>query len=126
MSALVRYLRAERKKAMLMAPTGRAAKVFSHYSGQAAFTIHKMIYARNNQAEGSGFVLKENKYKNMVFVVDEASMISDQAGLLTKNWQKSSLLDDLMEYVFSGQDCRLILLGDSAQFLQCIWMKALL
>lgn len=115
MSALVRYLREEKKKAMLMAPTGRAAKVFSHYSGQAAFTIHKLIYARNNQVEDSGFVLRENKYKNMVFAVDEASMISDQAGLLTKNWHKSSLLDDLMEYVFSGQDCRLILLGDPAQ-----------
>ncbi|MEM7163384.1 MAG: AAA family ATPase [Bacteroidota bacterium] len=115
-SALVKYLKIVNISTVLMAPTGRAAKVFSKYSGQAAFTIHKLIYARKNMPDGSSrFVLKENKWKNAIFVVDEASMISDQAGLLQNQWHKSSLLDDLMEYVFTGENCKLILLGDTAQ-----------
>jgi len=115
-SALVNYLKSVKVTSILMAPTGRAAKVFSYYSGQPAFTIHKLIYTRKNDSENnSGFVLKENKWKNAVFVVDEASMISDQGGLRQTQWQKSSLLDDLMEYVFSGENCKLIFLGDTAQ-----------
>lgn len=115
-SALVRFLKGQKQKTILMAPTGRAAKVFSHYSGQQAFTIHKTIYALIVRSDGSSvFTLRENTFKNVVFIVDEASMISDQSGLLGKQWHKSSLLDDLMNYVFSGKNCRLILLGDTAQ-----------
>ena len=115
-SALVKFLKSQKIGAILMAPTGRAAKVFSIYSGQAAFTIHKLIYALKSDSEGSArFVLKENKWKDAIFVVDEASMISDQAGLIQNQWEKSSLLDDLMEYVFSGENCKLIFLGDTAQ-----------
>lgn len=115
-SALVNYLKSMKVSCILMAPTGRAAKVFSFYSGQPAFTIHKLIYARKTLSDGTNrFVLKENKWKNAVFVVDEASMISDQEGLLQNQWQKSSLLDDLMEYVFSGEHCKMIFLGDTAQ-----------
>ena len=115
-SALVKFLKSQRQKTILMAPTGRAAKVFSHYSNQAAFTIHKTIYAMKMRSDGSSyFALRENTFKNVVFIVDEASMISDQSGILGKQWHKSSLLDDLFKFVFAGKNCRLILLGDTAQ-----------
>ena len=115
-SALVRYLHSVGQKPVLMAPTGRAAKVFSSYSKQSAFTIHKMIYALEKQTNGvSKYVLKKNGWKRTIFIVDEASMISDQGGLVKTGWQSSSLLDDLMEFVYSGVECKLILIGDTAQ-----------
>ena len=103
------------KKAVLLAPTGRAAKVISGYSNRAAFTIHKKIYhPRKNKGGGINFVLQVNKHTNTIFIVDEASMISD-ATTGSKLFENSSLLDDLISYVYSGVQCKLILIGDTAQ-----------
>jgi ATP-dependent exoDNAse (exonuclease V) alpha subunit len=114
-STLVAQLGAIGQKAVLLAPTGRAAKVMAQYSGQAAFTIHKKIYfPKKNGSGGIGFTLMPNKHKRTVVIVDEASMISDGASE-SAFYQGSSLLDDLVTYVYTGQDCRLILLGDTAQ-----------
>ena len=96
---------------VLMAPTGRAAKVLSSYTGQNASTIHRRIYQAKTFPDGSIRVTKaENKFKNALFIVDEASMIGEQ-----KEFGGSSLLDDLLGYVFSGENCRLLLIGDTAQ-----------
>lgn len=104
-----------KKSAVLMAPTGRAAKVISNYSGKEAFTIHKKIYtARYSKSGKVSFVLAPNKHKKTIFIVDEASMISDipsQSSL----FGSGSLLDDLMQYVYSGHQCKLLLIGDTAQ-----------
>ncbi len=103
------------KKAVLLAPTGRAAKVISGYSKKKAFTIHKKIYfPKKNKAGGVDFTLQTNKHTNTLFIVDEASMIPDsQPG--TKLFENGSLLDDLISYVYSGSHCKLILIGDTAQ-----------
>ncbi|MCF7569106.1 AAA family ATPase [Sabulilitoribacter arenilitoris] len=104
-----------KKSAVLMAPTGRAAKVISNYSGKEAFTIHKKIYFPKKDKSGSvKFVLQPNKHKNTIFIVDEASMIPDTAGE-SKFFENGSLLDDLMQYVYSGHQCKLLLIGDTAQ-----------
>jgi len=103
------------KKAVLMAPTGRAAKVISGYSGKNAYTIHKKIYhPRKNKIGGVDFVLQTNKHRNTVFIVDEASMISD-APSGSKLFENGSVLDDLISYVYSGHQCKLIFVGDTAQ-----------
>ncbi len=102
-------------KAVLMAPTGRAAKVITNYSGAKALTIHKAIYMPRKQKNGGvRFVLQPNKHRNTVFVVDEASMISDIQSD-SKLFENGSLLDDLMLYVYSGHQCKLLLIGDTAQ-----------
>ena len=94
----------------LMAPTGRAAKVLSGYTGMPASTIHRKIYRFQQYADGSFRMTRaENKAKNTVFIVDECSMIGDD------NANGRSLLDDLINYVFSGDNCRLLLIGDNAQ-----------
>lgn len=96
---------------VLLAPTGRAAKVLSNYTGQNASTIHRRIYQAMSFPDGSIRIARgENKFKNTVFIVDEASMIGEQ-----REFGGSSLLDDLMAYVFSGENCRLLLIGDTAQ-----------
>jgi exodeoxyribonuclease-5 len=101
--------------AVLMAPTGRAAKVMSVYSGNKAFTIHKKIYFPKKQSGGGiQFVLAPNKHRNTIFIVDEASMIPDTPAD-SKLFDNGSLLDDLMQYVHSGHNCKLILIGDTAQ-----------
>jgi exodeoxyribonuclease-5 len=98
-----------------MAPTGRAAKVMAVYTGMAAFTIHKKIYRQKSSADGMGkFVLNANLYKNTYFIVDEASMISDESNE-NSVFGSGRLLDDLLEFVYSGENCRLILVGDTAQ-----------
>ncbi|NNC49464.1 MAG: AAA family ATPase [Flaviramulus sp.] len=104
-----------KKSAVLMAPTGRAAKVISNYSGKEAFTIHKKIYfPKKEKSGGVKFVLQPNKHKNTIFIVDEASMIPDTPGE-SKIFENGSLLDDLMQYVYSGHQCKLLLIGDTAQ-----------
>ena len=109
--ALVKTLPSIGMKYVLMAPTGRAAKVLSSYSGQNASTIHRRIYQAMTFPDGSFRIARaENKYKNALFIVDEASMIGEQ-----KEFGGSSLLDDLLGYVFSGENCRLLLIGDTAQ-----------
>tara|TARA_R100000935_G_scaffold35582_1_gene56346 strand:- start:31301 stop:32734 length:1434 start_codon:yes stop_codon:yes gene_type:complete len=102
-------------KAVLMAPTGRAAKVMSNYSGTQAFTIHRKIYFPKKQSGGGvQFVLSPNKHRNTIFIVDEASMIPDTP-TDSKLMENGSLLDDLLMYVYSGNNCKLILIGDTAQ-----------
>ena len=102
-------------KAVLMAPTGRAAKVMSNYSNTQAFTIHRKIYFPKKQTGGGvQFVLAPNKHRNTIFIVDEASMIPDTPAD-SKLFENGSLLDDLMMFVYSGHNCKLILIGDTAQ-----------
>ncbi|MFY7730052.1 MAG: ATP-dependent DNA helicase [Flavobacterium sp.] len=114
-ATLVNNLRAAGKKYVLLAPTGRAAKVISGYAEKPAFTIHKRIYFPKKNSGGQvGFVMQQNKYKDTIFIVDEASMISD-APTDSSMYANGSLLDDLMSYVYSGQNCRMILVGDTAQ-----------
>ena len=113
--AIVSNLWKAKKSAVLMAPTGRAAKVISNYSGKEAFTIHKKIYFPKKEKNGGvKFVLQPNKHKNTIFIVDEASMIPDTPGD-SKLFENGSLLDDLMKYVYSGHQCKLLLIGDTAQ-----------
>lgn len=102
-------------KAVLMAPTGRAAKVMSNYSGTQAFTIHRKIYFPKKQSGGGvQFVLSPNKHRNTIFIVDEASMIPDTPAD-SKLFENGSLLDDLIMFIYSGHNCKLILIGDTAQ-----------
>ncbi|MEX0361534.1 MAG: ATP-dependent RecD-like DNA helicase, partial [Allomuricauda sp.] len=104
-----------RMGSVLLAPTGRAAKVMSVYSGTKAFTIHKKIYFPKKQSGGGiQFVLAPNKHRNTLFIVDEASMIPDTPAD-SKLFENGSLLDDLMYYVYSGHNCKLLLIGDTAQ-----------
>lgn len=103
------------KKYVLLAPTGRAAKVIANYSNKPAFTIHKKIYfPKKGSGGGVSFTMQQNKHKNTIFIVDEASMISD-TNSDSKLYQNGSLLDDLISYVYSGTNCKMILLGDTAQ-----------
>ena len=102
-------------KCVLLAPTGRAAKVISNYSGKPAFTIHKRIYyPKKNKFGGVSFTLQQNKFKNTLFIVDESSMISDTTQD-SKLYENGSLLDDLFFYVDAGKNCKLLLIGDTAQ-----------
>ncbi len=112
-SALVKTLRHNRRPFRLMAPTGRAAKVLSKYSGFKAATVHRSIYFATTNAGGNLVLrLQQNKYKGAVFIVDEASMIPDDSS--SKSGGRS-LLDDIMEYSFGGVNCKLIFVGDTAQ-----------
>jgi len=114
-STIVNSLLDINKKYVLLAPTGRAAKVISNYSNKPAFTIHKKIYfPKKNSGGGVSFTLQQNKHKNTIFIVDEASMISD-VNSDSKLYENGSLLDDLISYVYSGTNCKMILLGDTAQ-----------
>ena len=90
------------RRAVLAAPTGRAAKVMGRYSGQKAFTVHKMIYSLKKSEGGVfSFALKPNRYRDALFIVDEASMITDRPGE-SLSGNGASLMDDLLQYVFSG------------------------
>jgi exodeoxyribonuclease-5 len=112
-SALVRTMDQLKQKVVLLAPTGRAAKVFSFYAEHPAFTIHKRIYrqaAFSNAVDN--FSLNDNLQRDTLFIVDEASMISNEGGSL---FGSGRLLDDLIEFVYSGEGCRLLLMGDTAQ-----------
>ena len=100
---LVKYLPRMGYRSVLMAPTGRAAKVMGGYAGRKAFTIHKQIYyTKSEGGSGMQFTLKPNKYKKTLFVVDEASMIGDDRQN-TKLFENGSLLGDLMQYVDAGK-----------------------
>lgn len=113
--ALVKTLNELKQKSVLLAPTGRAAKVFSNYSGQKAYTIHKKIYRQKAFSnEPTGFMPADNLHKDTLFIVDEASMISND-GIDSISFGTGRLLDDLIQYVYSGENCRLILMGDVAQ-----------
>ena len=115
LGTLITNLWHTKSKAVLMAPTGRAAKVMSAYTGTQAFTIHKQIYfPKKDRSGGVKFTLAPNRHRNTLFIVDEASMISDTPNAGTAEGG-ASLLDDLMTYVYSGFRCRLMLVGDVAQ-----------
>ncbi|MDD3320681.1 MAG: AAA family ATPase [Paludibacter sp.] len=111
-SAMVRALNELKQKTMLLAPTGRAAKVIAGYSGFPAFTIHKRIYRQKSMSEFK-FQLADNLFNHTLFIVDEASMISN-TGTDTA-FGSGRLLDDLIQFVYSGEGCSLLLLGDTAQ-----------
>ena len=113
--AIVRTLKAVRQKVMLLAPTGRAAKVFSLNSGCPAYTIHRRIYREKSFAGVDGqFNLNDNLFTDTLFMVDEASMISN-LGLGGGNFGSGCLLDDLAHFVYQGRNDRLMLIGDKAQ-----------
>lgn len=113
--AIVRTLRAVRQKVMLLAPTGRAAKVFSLNSGMPAYTIHRRIYREKAFAGVDGqFNLNDNLYTDTLFMVDEASMIAN-LGLGGTTFGSGCLLDDLVHFVYQGRNDRLLLIGDKAQ-----------
>ena len=113
--ALVKTLDQLEQKCILMAPTGRAAKVFSHYAGHPAYTIHKKIYRQKSFSnEIDNFSMNDNLHQHTLFIVDEASMIANE-GLSGSMFGTGRLLDDLIQYVYSGQGCRLMLIGDTAQ-----------
>lgn len=111
-SALIRAMEGLKQPCVLLAPTGRAAKVLSRYSGAQAYTIHKKIY-RQNQLGVEAFSLSDNLHKNTLFIVDEASMLSGNRD--NGVFGSGCLLDDLVRYVHNGQGCSLLLLGDDAQ-----------
>ena len=118
-SSVIATLKEYETKCVLLAPTGRAAKVLSSYAGQPAFTIHKHIY-RQKSVGGDGFgqfTLSPNKDKTTLFVVDEVSLIGIDAGQQqsTAAFGTGNLLDDLISFVRSGVECKVILIGDSAQ-----------
>ncbi len=112
--ALVKTMTEFKQKTVLLAPTGRAAKVFSGYSDHPAFTIHKKIYRQERFSDDYGhFGLMDNMHKDTLFIIDEASMISNDG--TDSYFGTGRLLDDLIHYVYSGENCRLLLIGDSAQ-----------
>ncbi|MEO2081685.1 MAG: AAA family ATPase [Leeuwenhoekiella sp.] len=113
--AIVKNLWKIKMSSVQLAPTGRAAKVISNYSDKPAHTIHRKIYyPKKERGGGVSFTLQRNKHRNTIFIVDEASMISDNASE-SKLFENGSLLDDLMSYVYSGHKCKLLLIGDQAQ-----------
>ena len=108
--ALVKTLSQFSMKSVLLAPTGRAAKVFGLYANTPAYTIHKKIYRQKSfSPDMTGFTLTDNRHKQTLFIVDEASMIADSAD------SSGHLLSDLIEYVYSSPGCKLVLIGDTAQ-----------
>ena len=115
--AIVKAMVRLNQKLMLLAPTGRAAKVFSLYAGHAAYTIHRRIYRQKSAGDLSAFSLNDNLNKDTLFIIDEASMISNDALGTDGRWSFGSgcLLDDLMQFVYNGQNCRMLLIGDKAQ-----------
>ena len=114
-SSVVKTLDLLRMRSVLLAPTGRAAKVLASYSGRPAFTVHKKIYRQKSSKDGLGsFSLDRNLHKDTFFIVDEASMVSNNSGD-SALFGSGRLLDDLIEFVYSGTDCKLIIVGDTAQ-----------
>ena len=112
--AIVKAMTGLGRKVMLLAPTGRAAKVFALNSGHEAFTIHRRIYReRTFSGPGGSFNLNDNLYADTLFIVDEASMISNMGH--ESAFGSGRLLDDLISYVYSGRNCRMLLVGDMAQ-----------
>ena len=115
LNALVKTLHAFKFQTVLLAPTGRAAKVLSSYTGQSAYTVHKKIYRQKSTTDGFGqFVLDKNLAKDCFFIVDEASMIANSPNEGSV-FGTGRLLDDLYEFVYTGKNCKLILVGDTAQ-----------
>ncbi|MBI3133359.1 MAG: AAA family ATPase [Bacteroidetes bacterium] len=114
--ALVNTMRLVKTHTVLLAPTGRAAKVLSGYSGQKAATIHRHIYYPGDSDDSAGFSLVTNRFKDTLFIVDEASMIGIDSGVGGEShFTPRNLLNDLIEYVYSAENCKLIFVGDRGQ-----------
>lgn len=109
MGAYVKSMIEEKRSVVLLAPTGRSAKVASQFAGFTASTIHKRIFHADYSALGSRYFLSPNRDKNTIFIADEASLINDNP------YSGESLLENLIKYVYSGHNCNLILVGDTAQ-----------
>ena len=114
-SALVKFFKQIDIEIVLLAPTGRAAKVLSNYAQCPAYTIHKEIYKVKDTVRGLALVRNKNKHQNTIFFVDEASMIYDNLSSQTSIFSQHSLLDDLFSYVTDGKNCHLVFIGDMAQ-----------
>lgn len=113
--ALVKTMTELKQKTVLLAPTGRAAKIFGGYANHPAYTIHKKIYRQKRFSDqATDFVPSDNLHKDTLFVVDEASMLSND-GIDSYIFGSGRVLDDLIQYVYSGENCRLLLIGDEAQ-----------
>ena len=112
--AIVKALARLQQKMILLAPTGRAAKVFSLNAGHAAYTIHRRIYRQKSAGDLSSFSLNDNLNRDTLFIVDEASMIANE-GFQESAFGSGRLLDDLMQFVYNGMNCRMMLIGDKAQ-----------
>ncbi len=112
--AIVKAMTVLKQKMILLAPTGRAAKVFSLNAGHAAYTIHRRIYRQKSAGDLSSFNLNDNLNRDTLFIIDEASMIANQ-GYGESAFGSGCLLDDLMQFVYNGQNCRMLLVGDKAQ-----------
>lgn len=112
--AIVKVLTSWHHRCVLLAPTGRAAHIFTEYSGHTAYTIHRKIYRQQSYGSDT-FGLAENKHVDTLFIVDEASMIASNTAVGATLFGTGRLLDDLITYVYSGQGCRLLLMGDGAQ-----------
>jgi len=125
--AIVKALAALEQKLILLAPTGRAAKVFSLNAGHPAYTIHRRIYRQKTAGDLYSFNLNDNLNRDTLFIIDEASMIANSVGMVLGEFSRNSprtvptefgsgcLLDDLMQFVYNGQNCRMMLIGDKAQ-----------
>lgn len=114
--AIVRAMATLKQKMVLLASTGRAAKVFAHHTGHAAYTIHRRIYRQRTAGDLSAFNLNVNLQRDTLYIVDEASMVSNGSGRENTPFGSGCLLDDLMQYVYGAdQNCRLLLIGDPAQ-----------
>lgn len=109
-NAIVKSINSINYKIVLLAPTGRAAKVLSQYTNLNAFTIHKKIYFSDQNSGNFNLTLQQNKHTNTLFVIDEASMLSNES-----QFQRNSLLEDVIQYIYSGKNCKLLLIGDDAQ-----------
>ena len=119
--ALVKVMKEMRRHVVLLAPTGRAAKVFSHHAGVPAYTIHKAIYRQQTfNGEDTRFGLGYNKHQGTLFIVDEASMIATGDGG-SKLFGSGSLLEDLLRFVFDAENCKIIFVGDTANFR--LWVR---
>ena len=121
-AAIVKALATLKQKLILLAPTGRAAKVFSLYAGHLAYTIHRRIYRQKSAGDLSSFNLNDNLNRDTLFIIDEASMINNGSSHLSPltshlstDFGSGCLLDDLMQFVYNGQNCRMLLIGDKAQ-----------
>ena len=112
--AIVKAMVALKQKLILLAPTGRAAKVFSFNAGHVAYTIHRRIYRQKSAGDLSSFNLNDNLNRDTLFIIDEASMIANQ-GYGDSAFGSGCLLDDLMQFVYNNQNCRMLLVGDKAQ-----------
>lgn len=113
-AAIVRMLLLMQQKIVLLAPTGRAAKVFSLYAGHSAYTIHRRIYRQRSAGDMSAFNLNVNTQSDTLFIIDEASMIAND-GYGDSSFGSGRLLDDLIQFVYNGRNCRMMLIGDRAQ-----------